>query len=226
MEWFVPIDLYCERTSPGFWAEPLNAWSNIIFLVAGVLGLYTAIKREKLDRTVFVLCILSVLIGVGSFLFHTFANLWSSFADVIPIWSFIGLYVVVSIVKLTGKSFLRVGGISGGIIAIIVSVIWIMSSGSATQTEASSDMFNGSIQYLPALIAIWFFAAASWKKKFDIQIWIIASAAVFTVSLVFRSMDLYFCNAFPLGTHFLWHICNGIMITLLLQGLIRAEWKA
>ncbi len=48
MDWFVAIDLYCERTDPGFWAEPLNALSNIVFFIAGFLGLYTAKKLKKL----------------------------------------------------------------------------------------------------------------------------------------------------------------------------------
>ncbi|PIE46472.1 MAG: hypothetical protein CSA42_08395, partial [Gammaproteobacteria bacterium] len=212
MNWFVSIDLYCERTCLGFWAEPLNALSNIAFFIAGFSGLYTAIKFKKNDSAVLTLCVLSILIGIGSFLFHTFANLWSSFADVIPIWSFVALYIVTVIIKLTGKSFFKVGGIAITVTAIIISIVWIMSSGSATQTEPSSDMLNGSIQYLPALIAIWYFAIASWKKKIDIHNWFIASAITFMLSLVFRTIDLHVCNFFPFGTHFLWHICNGIMI--------------
>ncbi len=28
------IDLYCERTGPGLWAEPFNALTNLSFFVA------------------------------------------------------------------------------------------------------------------------------------------------------------------------------------------------
>jgi len=28
------IDLYCERLGPGIWAEPINALTNLAFLVA------------------------------------------------------------------------------------------------------------------------------------------------------------------------------------------------
>ncbi|MEM7623993.1 MAG: hypothetical protein AAF333_00030 [Planctomycetota bacterium] len=34
MDWWQPIDIYCERRSTGFWAEPLNAWSNLAFWIA------------------------------------------------------------------------------------------------------------------------------------------------------------------------------------------------
>jgi hypothetical protein len=30
------VDGYCERVAPGLWGEPLNAVSNIAFLVAAV----------------------------------------------------------------------------------------------------------------------------------------------------------------------------------------------
>ncbi len=35
MGWFEPVMAYCERTGPDFWAEPLNAASNVAFLAAG-----------------------------------------------------------------------------------------------------------------------------------------------------------------------------------------------
>jgi hypothetical protein len=37
MDWFAPIDLYCERTAPGLFNEPLNA-------VVLFLALTTAIR--------------------------------------------------------------------------------------------------------------------------------------------------------------------------------------
>ena len=38
MNWAESIDLYCERTGPGLWAEPFNALTNLAFLaVAAIL---------------------------------------------------------------------------------------------------------------------------------------------------------------------------------------------
>lgn len=31
MDWMLYVDLYCERTAPGVWNEPLNALSNLAF---------------------------------------------------------------------------------------------------------------------------------------------------------------------------------------------------
>ena len=37
-DWLAPICAYCERGDPGFWAEPVNALSNGAFLVAAALA--------------------------------------------------------------------------------------------------------------------------------------------------------------------------------------------
>ena len=40
-----------------------------------------------------LLCVALFVIGVGSFLFHTFANRWSALADVLPILAFVLIYI-------------------------------------------------------------------------------------------------------------------------------------
>ena len=36
---FEIVDLYCERTSPVFWAEPVNALTNLAFFLAAWFSL-------------------------------------------------------------------------------------------------------------------------------------------------------------------------------------------
>jgi hypothetical protein len=42
-------------------------------------------------------------------------------------------------------------------------------------------------------------------------------AGLLTVSLIFRSLDEIVCTAFPLGTHFLWHILNATMLGWMIE---------
>ena len=42
------VDLYCERTGPEYWAEPLNALSNLAFIAAG-LWFLVKFRREGRD---------------------------------------------------------------------------------------------------------------------------------------------------------------------------------
>lgn len=68
---------YCERTGPGLWAEPLNAVSNLAFVVAAVVVLrrLRRIAAPAAPVSVVVLLVgLLPVIGVGSFIFHTVAG--------------------------------------------------------------------------------------------------------------------------------------------------------
>ena len=60
------VDLYCERLDAALWAEPVNALSNLAF-VLGALVLW----RVPAAR---VPAALLALVGVGSFVFHTWAT--------------------------------------------------------------------------------------------------------------------------------------------------------
>ena len=47
------------------------------------------------------------------------------------------------------------------------------------------------------------------------------ASGLFAISLTFRSLDGPLCNVFPLGTHFMWHILNGVLLGWLLLTMIR-----
>lgn len=81
-----PVDLYCERVDASFWSEPLNAASNASFIIAAILvwGSARRILPER-DRDAQLLTALLVTVGFGSALFHTLANEWSRWADIVPI---------------------------------------------------------------------------------------------------------------------------------------------
>jgi len=93
------IDAYCERLGPGLWAEPVNALTNLAFVIAALVmwrragGVSRAEGQEEGRQMARALCIVLGVIGIGSGLFHSFAQVWSALADVIPIAVFILLYL-------------------------------------------------------------------------------------------------------------------------------------
>ena len=89
---------YCERGDPGFWAEPVNALTNAAFPIAAGL----AARRARGDGAVLALAAVTVVVGIGSFLFHTLANRWSMLADVIPIAVFIYGYFALAMARFFG----------------------------------------------------------------------------------------------------------------------------
>ncbi len=215
------IDLYCERTAPGFWDEPVNAVSNVAFLLAAAWALPVALRRTKRDPLELLLIAVGGSIGIGSFLFHTLANSAAELADVIPIWSFVALYVLAVIWRATGQNFIRTARIAAIAAVVTVIAIWVSGQSVTTGVDSTPMRFNGSMQYLPALIALSVFASLTLVRRHPARWYVTGAALIFFLSLFFRTIDLRFCAATGgLGTHFLWHLLNGLMVGLLLQALV------
>src|SRR5918993_1114655 len=96
MNWSTSVDLYCERTDPSFWSEPLNAVSNAAFLVAALAAAPIRRRAGSRDWGSLFLILVTAAVGIGSFLFHTLATRWSLLADVVPIAIFIYSYFFLS----------------------------------------------------------------------------------------------------------------------------------
>ena len=50
---------------------------------------------------------------------------------------------------------------------------------------------------------------------------VLATAGIFLVSLTFRTVDVASCARLPLGTHFLWHVLNAVVLYRLLIAATR-----
>ncbi|MRX51882.1 hypothetical protein GI374_15935 [Paracoccus sp. S-4012] len=214
-----PVDIYCERTGPGFWAEPWNALSNLSFIAGGLWGWRTATARGERSAAVWTLIWLAFAIGVGSFLFHTFAQVWAVFADTIPIWAFVALG--------SGIAAVRIGGFRPGtvlvafLVLIGVGAMLSASGGSSAETHEPPPL-NGSLQYAPAVLALAVFAVLGYACRHPLRHWVAAALVTFLLSLTARTFDMAVCESLPTGLHWIWHLMNGLLIGLVLQIVIRA----
>ncbi|WP_127107487.1 ceramidase domain-containing protein [Pararhodobacter zhoushanensis] len=221
MAWTDPVDIYCERVSAAFWAEPVNALTNAAFVLAALWGAAEARKRGVRSPMVWVLIVMAGVIGVGSFLFHTFATRWSELADTLPIWSFVAAFVLAAMHFIGGMPVKRVLRVAVIIVVAAVGAIWLAGGEGADVATAAPDPLNGSGQYAPAVLALAVFTGIAFWRKHPGAPWILAAFITFLISLSLRTLDRDICTSFPLGTHFAWHTLNGLMIGLLLQMLIR-----
>jgi hypothetical protein len=215
------VSCYCERNlDPGFWAEPLNALSNLAFFIAAVMAWADLRARGPRpgDARLVGLILLIMAVGTGSFLFHTFATRWALLADVIPI----GLFTL-AFLALALNSILGVSGIYAVFIATAVAVF----------AQVLPPWFNGSFGYAPAWAALILVGLPAFARNEAAGAWILAAAAVFTLSLIFRTLDGGAgCFAHPpgvadaqfiIGTHTLWHILNAVTLYLLMRAVIGHE---
>ncbi|MEJ2376683.1 MAG: ceramidase domain-containing protein [Pseudolabrys sp.] len=100
------VDLYCERTDPSFWAEPVNAVSNAAFLIAVAVAFVQWRRAGAHGWPVPLLIALTAAVGAGSFIFHTVATQGAELFDTIPIAVFIYAYLLFALRRFLGLSLL------------------------------------------------------------------------------------------------------------------------
>jgi hypothetical protein len=213
LDWFAPIDLYCERTAPGLFNEPLNAVSNAAFFVAAAIAARVALRSPgaRADRFLWLLIGLVAVIGAGSTAFHTFANRWSLIADVAPITAFIYAFFLYAMRRFIGLTWPW----SLAATALFFIASYLFASAIPVGT------LNGSGSYLPAFIGLLGLGAYLFSRASPPGRWLIAAAAVFLVSLTLRTIDLMVCTCLPSGTHWAWHGLNAVVLFLALTTAVR-----
>lgn len=214
------VDVYCERVDASFWSEPLNAITNVSFVLAAWL-LWRELTRlraggARLPGSIGALPWLLALVGACSFLFHTLATVWAGLADQLSILLFGCVFLYAFLRHPAGLS--RWLAFTGAFAFGVASYF--------TPRLLPGGFLNQSGAYFPYVagllgIAVWLKARAreGWRM-------FAAATALFCLSLTFRSVDQWVCGRFPLGTHFVWHLLNGVVLLLLSQALAREARRA
>jgi peptidoglycan/LPS O-acetylase OafA/YrhL len=199
------IDIYCERMGPEFWAEPVNALINLAFLIAAAI-MALRLRKQRLPRAWGLVGLLTA-IGIGSFLFHSHATGWAALADVIPIALFILVYVFIAHRDYFGQPLWAAW------LAVFAFLPYTALAGAGF---GALPFFEISAGYWPVVLALLLYAGAL-RRRGDLARGFVIGAAILSLSLVARSLDLPLCGAAPFGTHFLWHILNAIMLGYMIE---------
>ena len=177
-------------------------------------------------------------IGVGSFLFHTFANRWSLLADVVPIMVFIHGYFLLAM-----RRFFRLGlgAALAATAAFVAFNIGFVRAWEALIGTSGLAKANGSVGYVPAALALLGVGGLLMirsRRAERVSVGpmdrsaaatdetgraLLRAAAVFALSLAVRSVDRAVCGWLPLGTHFLWHALNAAVLFMLVKTAIQAR---
>jgi hypothetical protein len=206
MDWTRAIDGYCERTDPSYWAEPVNAVTNAAFLIAAWI-MWRRVRGQGLPLAVWMAVMLAA-IGVGSYLFHTYAQVWAAATDVIPIVLFILLYVFAAT-----RDFLGMGTW----VSLGVTVMFVPYAAAVAGLFGLLPFFEVSSFYWPVPVLILVYALLLAFRYPVTARGLAIGAVTLIVSLVFRSIDEWLCPTLPLGTHFMWHILNGVMLGWMIE---------
>lgn len=212
MNWTAPVDIYCERTGPEFWSEPLNALTNLAFILAAIFALRLARREGRMDGLTLVMITLAFLVGLGSFTFHTVAQRWSGPADTVPILLFILWQIFIASRRYLGLS---------GALAALASLSFIpFAIAFSFAWRSFMPSLNGSQMYFPVIITLAGFGLLLRARAHAAAPSLLIASLIFAVSLTFRSIDQAVCGAVPVGTHIYWHMLNGLLFWVVMRAFI------
>ena len=201
-----PIDIYCERLDIGMWAEPINAVTNVAFVLAAII-MWFRCKNLVEGR---VLAVLLFSIGCGSFLFHTFAQTWAAILDVTSILIYILAYIFVANYRFLVWS--KMASIIGVILFFPYQFLLV-------SLLSNFQLFGSSVQYIPIAILIFIYAALLRKSEQILSRRLFIGATILCVSIFVRTIDEPMCQIVSTGTHFVWHILNAVMLAWMIEVL-------
>lgn len=206
---------YSERASQAFWAEPMNALSNGAFILAAIAGFVLYRRSRRRDWAAAALIALVVMIGIGSFLFHTMPQRWTLLADVLPIQFFAFSYFGLALVRFIGaRPAVAVGGT-----LVFLLASFLLVSGLGALLPPSMRASGGYASFVLALFGVAF--AVRMRGEGDAAARLVGLAGfVFALSLSLRTLDQVLCQSIPFGTHWLWHLLNALVLYLLLRAVI------
>jgi len=216
MDFTANIDIYCERTGPELLSEPLNAVTNLAFLLAAWLcWRHYGQKGAGFDKSGAFLMTMVDMIGIGSGLFHTVATKWAMLADVIPIAIFIHAFLFFALRRFFGLSWILC---LGGVVAFL-------GMSGLVNMAVPIEALNGSAGYIPPFLGLTAIGIALVVQKNPNAEHMLIAAAVFAISLTFRTIDQMSCATVSFGTHFLWHMLNGVSLYLVGKAYLRSYVK-
>ena len=203
-----PIDIYCERLDIGIWAEPINAVTNVAFILAAII-MWLRCKNLVEGK---ILSFLLFSIGCGSFLFHTYAQTWAALLDVTAILIFILTYIFVANRRFLGWSKM---------VSLIGVILFFPYQLLLVSILSNIQFFGSSVHYIPVAILICIYAGLLRKFEPNLSRGLFIGATILCLSIVFRTIDEPLCSILSVGTHSVWHILNAIMLSWMIEILRR-----
>ncbi len=204
----------CERVAEGALAEPLNVITNFAFFAtAALLWRECRANSDLRGLKIYDIKLLIALIfsiGLCSSIFHLHPTPLTELLDTLVIAIFIIFFflsVMVRIVKCK----------------IMETFVCFMAYAGFTHILVTQfpNAMNGSIAYLSTMTTLIFIALyLNLKRRATARAFLLA-AIIGMISLFFRSIDNAVCDKIPIGTHFMWHMLNGLLIYIVMMQLIR-----
>ena len=200
-----------ETVAGGFPAEPLNAISNLGFLLVLV---YWALKtkfRIRLYPVIVITMPLMFCALVAGTMHHILRSdkVWHSITLLCIFFAVVNacVYLWYRVTESWMKSFLCV---------MAVPLVFRLFLASLTFPEKISVAVVFVVMALAMLIPAVVHCMRNHLKNLEL---LVISSLAFMIALIFREADANLVGIMPLGTHFLWHIFGAVSLFYLLKYL-------
>ncbi len=206
------VDIYCERTTAAFDAEPLNAISNFAFFIAAWVAwrLQNRQPNQELGGAIRLLCVILAVVGAGSLTFHTIATKWAEWADVIPILVFMIVYCwLILTVFFHWPVWLK----------ILTTLVFFAATFYLESDQFETVLWGGTM-YLPTIFFLLVAGVGILRQDAAAGKAFFAAAGLFCLSFTARTIDQPLCSTLSIGTHYFWHMFNATVLFLLVRTII------
>ena len=198
------MDFYCERTNEQIFNEPVNAISNIFFIIVS-LSLIKILRRNQSNKIYYIQPILIFFIGIGSFLFHLNPNIITLYSDVIPIFLF-----SLSFIFFFNRDLININYLNNALLFLLFFFLFLFIT-----PKLNYEILNGSEFYFANYFFLTMYTIWLYLKKSDFFQLLLLGFIFFNLSILLRSLDNHICEYFSIGTHFLWHFLNAYLLKIL-----------
>ena len=188
---------YCE--TPDFIAgvfpvEPANAISSGVIVLFGIASFILVVRRSPRALELYLLCVLLIVNGVGSILWHGLRTRWALTLDVTPALIFLLLIAIMWARRVA--PWWQIVAVGAGIAALSYALRYV---------DLGLPGRWGAMAPLIVAAAVWLIAR-SYSISTTAALAGLGALASAVAALIFRSIDRIVCDSIPMGTHFLWHV--------------------
>lgn len=206
------MSLYCERTEPGWFAEPLNTAAGLAYFVASWQA-WKQLDRERWREQwdLHLLAALIALVGLASLFWHATGFRWLFWVDAAALTAFAAAYWSVFLVRV--PRIRRVG----------FAVAWLLTGlGLVFFYRLTPGAVPGStLAYVPMLVLLFVALVLALRVDRRLARDLLFAGVIFGLALGVRSLDAVLCTWVVVGTHWLWHLLTAGLLFVLVDGILR-----
>lgn len=207
---FAPVMRFCERTTPYVLGQEVwNDWTHLAFFAGCAVALWWHGHKGNLRTLNGLLAAWIGVIGLASTSLHLYPIGLTYLLDGLGITVFMALFTYQAPKLLRGYSHAQALKFSGAF--LLATALCGLPSKLIGQEWLT-------LTFLPSLVFIaWLARTAATPHARCNFAW---ATGVFALSMAAHGLDLPTCTLTQgHGTHWLWHVCNGLMLTLLVTTL-------